>query len=54
MKYDLSKLELCEDLIYYRGLGYTQEEISQEVGIPRRTVGKKLEELNEKGIKGDN
>ena len=43
----MTKLELCEDLIYFRGLGYTQQEISEELGIPRRTVGRKLEELKD-------
>lgn len=47
MKYDLTQTELMEDLIYYRGCGYTQEQISEELNIPQASVSRKLKELSE-------
>ena len=52
MKLDRTKPELIEDLIYYRGLGYGQEEISQKIDVPQSTVSrwlKKIKELEEEG-----
>ena len=47
VKYDLTQTDLMEDLIYYRGTGYSQEEISDILEIPQATVSRKMKELSE-------
>lgn len=52
MRVDRTKQELAEDLIYYRGLGYTQQQIAEKLDHPQPTISrwyKKIRELHESG-----